>query len=246
MQNANEIQNSYNEKGYFEHKPTDFASADEWKKFDWLFSNSALNTKEASFFEIGPGPGTFYNYLKAKDITKYQAVDANINVIKAFNKYFPERPNLVVQGNAIEFLENNSTNKYDCVVASMILEHLEDNDFMKLFSLIEKNLNPGGEFWINVPCAESILYSYSRYFDLTHKRSFTVNNFSFLAEMFNLKITAKTGKVIAITNFKTFLKYMHNQLIYWINRFLFAFAIGIHGNIGVFSEELTIVLKKAG
>ncbi len=219
-------------------------SSDEKKKFNWFLKNTSLDVSTASFFEIAPGSGTLFNFLKKNGAKNYLACDSNENVYAQFSKYFPNDREVLIKDEALSAIRGLANKEFDCFIAFMVLEHLESDYFVELFSLMTERLKPGGEIWINVPCAESIVSIFGRYYDLTHRRSFIVNNFEILSETYGLSIKVQAGKMVDIHDVKSLIRYVHNGMIYWINRFIFAFTIGVRKELGVFSDELSIILKK--
>lgn len=240
------IQELYNQKWYVSNvkKVADLHSYDECKKFNWFFKNTKLDIKRSSFFDVGCGYGSFYRYLKSKGIDNYFGSDTNENVVIAFKNYFPEKKEAIIKTDALSALKNCKENKFDCIAVFSVLEHFVPDYFIDFFSTAVSVLPKGGELWIHTPCAESLLSSYGLYSDLTHRRSFTLNNFATIAEIYNLKIIASAGKIIAITSLKAFIRYIHNKCLYFLNRALFAFTIGVKPSCGVFSDEIVIILKK--
>lgn len=246
MSGQDKLQELYNRTAYRSAAETaaERMSPDEEKRYEWFSENTTLDLPAASFFEIAPGSGTLFSFLKSLDVKRYLACDSNENVHKQFAKYFPNNNGVLIKNDALSALRDLKDKTFDCFVAFMVLEHLDNDYLTDLLSLIEKKLNPGGEMWIHVPCAESIVSAFDRYYDLTHKRSFTLNNFSTIAETYGLSIVAKSGKIVRINSIKSLVRYLHNKFVYLLNRFLFAFTIGVRKDLGVFSDELSIIIKK--
>lgn len=225
-------------------KPETVTDRYETATFEWCLKNTKLNIKTSSFFEIGAGSGNFFYFLQKNGVTKYLACEVGTNPIAQFKRLFPNQNNVILEGDALSVLKSREDEKFDCFIAWNVMEHLDDDYLVELFQTISQRLNSNGEIWILTPCAESIISSYNRYADLTHKRSFTVKNFITLGDVFGFKTLAKSGRIVAVAGLKGAIRYLHNKLIYMINRFLFAFDIGIREDTGVFSQDLLIILKK--
>ena len=178
--------------------PEILSSHYETATFKWCFKNTKLNVKEASFFEIGAGSGNFFYFLNQNGVKNYLGCEIGEQPIAQFNRLFPSHKDLLLKGDVLSVLESLGNKKLDCVIAWNVVEHLNDDDLIALFEVAAKKLTPGGEFWIFTPCAESIIFPYNRYIDLTHKRSFTVKNFRILSEVFGLEILAKSGRIVAV------------------------------------------------
>lgn len=246
MTETNKIQQAYDRLWYASKEDylNQVIDRNAEKRNQWFFRNSNLKLNQASFFELGCGTGAFYAFLKTKNIKDYQCCDTNDNVIYSLSRLFPELESRVFHVDAAVALSMLPDESVDCIVAFMILEHIQANSLIDIFFTAARVLRAGGEFWINVPCAESVISMYPRYSDLSHQRAFTLANFRTLADLYNFELIAKTGKLIHVNNSKTFLIYLHDQLLYLFNRFLFAFMIGTRSDLGVFSAEMSVILKK--
>ncbi|MEK7673804.1 MAG: methyltransferase domain-containing protein [Patescibacteria group bacterium] len=239
------IQNLFNERNCITWVDTypDSQSPDELKRFEWFAKNTKLNLSKSSFFEIGVGSGTFYEFVKRKGIKEYLGSEPNKQMVERFEKYFPNQSEFIKENDALSVLKE-SNKKFDCIHISHVLEHLERDYFIDLFEAMVEKLNIDGEIWISTPCAETIIASAQRYYDMTHRTSFVFENFVNLAQLYNLQVIAKSGKLIAIENFKDIVRFTHEIILYWLNRILFAFAIGTRKKCGVFSSEISVILKK--
>lgn len=240
------IQKLHNERGYRSNASTPEAlfSADMENEFRWFARHTSLDLRTASIFEIGSGPGNFYGFLKNSGVVRYEGCDPGTHPIAQFRLLFPEVAKNVHQENALARLRARKKDGPDCVIAFNVLEHLEMDYFTDLFAEVVAQLASGGEFWIRVPCAESILSLYVLYGDLTHRRLFTLANFRTLAEMYGLRIAAFEGKKVRVLKFKDVIRFVCNRCLYLLNRLLFAFEIGVRKESGVFSTDILVILKK--
>lgn len=236
------MQELHNDRGY---KSTESAAEklDTPGFFDWFLNNTELALGDASFFEIGAGSGNFYGFLKKSGVTDYTGCEIGENQIAQFQAQFGKQAPLQ-KGDALSILQAEKHKKFDCIVALDVLEHLKEDYLVDLFARAKAQLEKEGEFWIKVPCAESILSGYVRYGDMTHERLFTLVNFKVLSEMHNLELLAYSGRIVKIRKAKDIVKYMHDTFLYLLNRFLFAFEIGIRKECGVFGTDLLVILKK--
>lgn len=237
------MQELHNRHGYKSGaiSAAEVCSADMQASFGWFRKHTALDIKNASFFEIGAGSGNFYSFLKPLDPGAYQGTEISEHQIAQFQKLFPGEA--LVKKDALAALREKK-GKTDCVAAFDVLEHLEEDYLTELFSFVAERLERGGEFWIKVPCAESMISLYVRYSDLTHKRLFTLKNFMTLAEMHQMTMIAAHGKIVKISRPKDVVRYLYNGLWYAINRIAFSFEIGTKKELGVFSNDLLVLLRK--
>ena len=104
--------------------------------------------------EIGPGHGIFL-YFAAKSpnvasVTAWDVSETSIaNTRHALSTLGVDRPVELVLQNLFEVGEADEGGRFDSIVMSEILEHLEDP--VAALQAASKWLRPGGYLWINVP-----------------------------------------------------------------------------------------------
>lgn len=238
------MQELHNRHGYKSGavSAAEVCSPDMRASFRWFMKHTALGIETSSFFEIGAGSGNFYSFLKPLGPGVYQGTEISEHQIAQFEKLFPGDKALIKKDALAALREKKG--KTDCVAAFDVLEHLEEDYLTELFSLAAEKLERGGELWIKVPCAESLISLYVRYSDLTHKRLFTLKNFMILAEMHQMTMIAAHGKIVKISRPKDVVRYLYNGFWYAINRIAFSFEIGTRKELGVFSNDLMVLLRK--
>lgn len=222
-------------RGEDDSSPNDFETA----KFKWLWDKNPIT---GSVLEIGCANGTFYQYLRGKGMGKnWIGVDSNIYSKRVFKTRFPEAENQIISNDILNYLKKTQ-NKFDCIVAFEVLEHLPDEYLLETIKEIKEHLKENGSFLVSVPCGESLTSFFHLYIDLTHKRCFIPRNF----ETLGFKIIAQSGKIIPLNSLANTAKWIHNRILYWINRFVFATSIGRKKELGVFSDELVLILQPKG
>jgi SAM-dependent methyltransferase len=98
--------------------------------------------------EIGCGDGFLTSFLLEKPL-QITAVDISEEAIKSIRGKFAKeiscRKLKIVCADVVKFLENTDE-KYDAIVGSGIIHHIEKKEWGKLFSLAYAKLNTGGIF----------------------------------------------------------------------------------------------------
>ncbi len=236
------MQEVYNRGAYKFGDMTNLVSKDERAKIEWFLKNSRVSPASGFYYEIAPGSGGCYSILKEAGVTRYAACDTGDFPVAQFNLFFPESREFLVKEEALTALNKFSDGTLDCVIGCNIFEHLENDYLIELMHLLKKKLRPDGELWIHGPCAESILSSYSRYCDLTHKRSFTLKTFYSMGSMFGFEVHAFSGKQTGVKNLTDVVRFLQRKIVYWIDRFVFMFEIGYKKGLGVFSPDISVIL----
>lgn len=143
----------------------------------------------ARILEIGPGGGTFTEYLLKlgfKDITlcEYSAV-----ISSELLRYFSDRPAVkVVNENAILHLRNNPE-AYDAIISQQVIEHFTYADFLVLLDEIHRALRKDGLVMLETNNCANIIYGmYLRYCDHTHLLGFTPRSLENFLETQDLSV----------------------------------------------------------
>ena len=142
------------------------------------YLNDVLPVKrDAKILDIGCGLGSFLQNLTNKGYTDLNGVDISEEAIAASC-----RKNLSVE--KIDSLDDYcqaSADRFDFIVMSHVLEHLEKVKIIATLALIrEKLLAPEGSLVLMVPNAQSHTGCYWAYEDFTHQTLFTAGSLSFV------------------------------------------------------------------
>ena len=129
--------------------------------------------KNLNILDIGCGLGQLLNYLKEKGFKNLTGIDINDESILACKK----------SGLSVEKVTDireyaaNSTKKFDRIVMSHVLEHIDKESIIDTLIHIKKYLlAEGGIFLLMVPNAQSYTGAYWRYEDFTHNIMFTAGS----------------------------------------------------------------------
>lgn len=124
---------------------------------------------------------------------------------------------------SIEEYACNESKKYDFIILSHVLEHIDKNNIIPTLTIIkEKLLKPNGNLFIRVPNAQSNTGCYWAYEDFTHYTLFTTGSLNYVLKAagfntieyldpYNFKNRNKIKKIIQ----KLFLKLYHIKSQFW-------------------------------
>jgi SAM-dependent methyltransferase len=130
--------------------------------------------------DLGCGCGEFLYLLESRGYTDLHGVDLCKEEVEFANQYC--RAN-VQHGEVLDYLKKCPDNSFGAVSALNLLEHLEDDILLALLPEVRRVLRPGGVLLAMVPNAISPFSGTTRYWDITHRRAFTANNFRQLAAL---------------------------------------------------------------
>lgn len=125
----------------------------------------------ANLADLGCGTGFLLYWLAGHQGLRVHGVDACESQTSIASMAVPSA-NIAV-GDIRDFLRT-SHRKYTVIFCMDVLEHMETDDIcFEAMRDILAALEPGGVLICRVPNAAHILGTYSRYIDITHRRSFT-------------------------------------------------------------------------
>jgi SAM-dependent methyltransferase len=144
-----EIQKKFYDKAFEKECVwSDASFSESTKYFTDRFIDVAIKPESKKILEIGCGNGllTFFLLKKEKNITAIDiSKEAIKNIQEQFSKEIGERKLRLVCGDIISFLDN-CEEKFDVIIGSGIIHHIEKKDWPELFSFAFEKLNPGGVF----------------------------------------------------------------------------------------------------
>lgn len=136
--------------------------------------------KSANILDIGCGFGQILSALQKMNYVNAAGIDISDEAVA-----FCLKNNLKVIkiDNIINFClsRTQGSDKYDFIIMSHVLEHLQKEDIIETLRLIKMLLmNPGASLLIMVPNAQSNTGCYWAYEDFTHQTLFTAGSLSFV------------------------------------------------------------------
>lgn len=141
--------------------------------------------KNTPCIDLGCGNGNFLNFLKELKFKNVEGVDqCDISIKECINR-FPMY--IFHHDDVISFLQKRDK-KYGVISMFSVIEHMDKNKLIELFSKIKDLLHPEyGLFLFSTPNAESFLGSASRYADFDHTIGLTESSLIQIFERAGLK-----------------------------------------------------------
>jgi 2-polyprenyl-3-methyl-5-hydroxy-6-metoxy-1,4-benzoquinol methylase len=149
MDNYHEIQKNFYNKAFENEKSwkeTDFSNSTKF--FIERFINSVISPDATKILEIGCGNGllTFFLLKKSLQITAIDISEKAIESMKnQFTSEIDQRKLNLLCADILEFMKNTDQ-KFDVIIGSGIIHHIEKKYWEHFFSLVCEKLNPGGVF----------------------------------------------------------------------------------------------------
>ncbi|MBC7383802.1 MAG: class I SAM-dependent methyltransferase [Bacteroidia bacterium] len=129
--------------------------------------------KNIKVLDIGCGYGQFLSKLKEEGYTHLMGIDISNEAINECRK----KGLSVTQVNDIREYVVTGSEKFDFIIMSHVLEHIDKDKIIDTLRYIKMNLlAPGGSFTLMVPNAQSFTGTYWRYEDFTHTILFTAGS----------------------------------------------------------------------
>jgi hypothetical protein len=120
---------------------------------DYIINNFNINIK---ILDVGAGIGTYSDLLKPKGYKNIDCVEIFENYIQLFD--LKSKYNKVINENVVN-LDESVLNSYDLIIFGDVIEHITEEDSLKLFSKIKNRTNvivcvpfmaPQGEHYDNI------------------------------------------------------------------------------------------------
>lgn len=129
-------------------------------------------SKNISILDIGCGYGQTLRALRDLSYTKLEGIDLDENAIE-----YCKKNELEVSKSSLEDYLLKNKKKYDILIMSHVLEHIDKSKIVDILGKIRRNLlNKDGELWIMVPNAQANTGAYWAYEDFTHTTLFTAGS----------------------------------------------------------------------
>lgn len=158
---------------YFQNRNIGNTTYDDYKMPRFLNPYFEQKDKDLAILDIGCGLGQMLTHLKNSGFNNLFGIDINDESI-----IFCKQKNLdVAQVDDIREFALNSERKFDRIIMSHVLEHIDKEVIIDTLIHIKKYLlNEGGIFLLMVPNAQSYTGAYWRYEDFTHNVMFTAGS----------------------------------------------------------------------
>ncbi len=157
-------------ENYFKYRNIDNAYYENVRLPAYFQEVLPLEKEHTAVLDIGCGFGQILQALKKQGYTDIQGVDISSEAVD----FCKQRGLNVTQIRDLKDFCTESAKKYDFVILSHVLEHLEKIDIIPVLMTIRKHLlTREGKLVIMVPNAQSNTGCYWAYEDFTHTTLFT-------------------------------------------------------------------------
>jgi len=161
------LDSKYTKNNYFELRKVVSTDYDNFFLPAWL--KCELSDKNSSILDFGCGYGQILSALQLEGYSNVYGADIERNAIDFCKKKDLNVKVLDVTGSENPFLE-----RFDVIILSHVIEHLEKSSIIGVLSQIRNSfLKKGGKLLIAVPNAQSNTGCYWAYEDWTHTTLFT-------------------------------------------------------------------------
>ena len=134
----------------------------------WWGDILPLNQDEP-ILDLGCGWGGFLAFLQSKGFINLAGVDCSAQQVENAHRL---GLNQVEVGDIFDTL-SKYRDHYTCISAFNVLEHLDKEQVLPFLKEVLAALRPGGCLLLELPNANSLFGSRTRYWDFTHELSFT-------------------------------------------------------------------------
>lgn len=170
---ADQINEDIKKSAYFSNRNVNESLYSDYLLPRYMTKYFTEADKNLNILDIGCGLGQMLNHLKEKGFKTLTGIDINEESIIACKK----------NGLSVEKVTDireyaaSSTKKFDRIVMSHVLEHIDKESIIDTLIHIKKYLlADGGIFLLMVPNAQSYTGAYWRYEDFTHNIMFTAGS----------------------------------------------------------------------
>lgn len=177
--------------------------------------------ESAEILDIGCGFGQTLLALKKEGYTRLRGVDISEEAVTACSRQGID----AVLISSLEKFCTSSEKKFDFIIMSHVLEHLEKPDIIPTLRLIRMNLiRKGGALIVMVPNAQSNTGCYWAYEDFTHHTLFTAGSLYFVLKSAGFESVefldpdGLEGSILVIKLLKKFLLFLYKANIHFWNR----------------------------
>lgn len=168
------INDEIKKSAYFSNRNVDASLYTNYKLPRYLTPYFQENEKSIKTLDIGCGLGQALNFLKNKEFTNLFGIDINDESIDICKKNGLSVEKIT---DIREFAINYSGDKFERIIMSHVLEHIDKDLIIDTLIHIKKYLlKDGGIFLLMVPNAQSYTGAYWRYEDFTHTILFTAGS----------------------------------------------------------------------
>jgi 2-polyprenyl-3-methyl-5-hydroxy-6-metoxy-1,4-benzoquinol methylase len=123
----------------------------------------------APILDLGCGWGGFLAFLQTEGFTDLTGVDGSQQQVEIAQMLGLKQVKVGDVFDALDLVQDH----YACISAFNVLEHLDKDQVLPFLRAVKRSLRPGGCLLLELPNANSLFGSRTRYWDFTHELSFT-------------------------------------------------------------------------
>jgi SAM-dependent methyltransferase len=139
------------------------------RQFQSWWGDVLPKSKDMPILDAGCGWGGFLAFLQTSGYTNLSGVDSSPQQVEIAQRLGLKN---VVVGDVFAALEQHQ-NHYACISAFNVLEHLDKDQILPFLRAANNALQDRGCLLLELPNANSLFGSRTRYWDFTHELSFT-------------------------------------------------------------------------
>jgi len=168
---------SSNKTDYFMHRNINSEFYDKYK-LPFYFRTSIPSNKDINILDIGCGFGQMLTALRLEGYKNLLGIDISSQAVENCKS---KGLKTIKINNLKSFCNDYRGDKFDLIIASHVMEHLEKSAIVENLGLIRnKLLKDSGTFLATVPNAQSNTGCYWAYEDFTHSTLFTSGSLYFV------------------------------------------------------------------
>lgn len=177
------METEYNYNDYFQNRNVDATYYEKYKLPRYLKEILPVD-RQANILDIGCGFGQLLAELTKGGYTACEGIDLSEKAVS----YCISQQLKVQQINSLQEFIPRANKKYDFIVMSHVLEHIDKSQVIELLRLIRLNLlSDSGQFCVMVPNAQSNTGSYWMYEDFTHYTLYTAGSLYYVLKSAGFK-----------------------------------------------------------
>jgi cyclopropane fatty-acyl-phospholipid synthase-like methyltransferase len=204
----------------------------------WWGDALPVNHQEP-ILDLGCGWGGFLNFLKSKGYTSLEGVDNSPQQVDIAHRLGLKD---VRVGDVFETLSKNE-NYYGCISAFNLLEHLDKKDVLPFLRAVKAALKPGGCLLLELPNANSLFGSRTRYWDFTHELSFTPTSLQQILSVAGFSELQFRERSPVKHGIKSYTRFLLWQVIRCILSFYLLVEQGSSG-YKIFTQDMHLIARK--
>ena len=181
-------------------------------------------------------------FLKNKGFTNCYGIDSSPQHVEIAKKLGIKNVNC---GDLFDFMDRLilGGKKFHIISAFNVLEHIEKEHTIKFLRKVNMLLHDKGKSFLEIPNANSIFGSRTRYWDFTHRTSFTPTSIKQVLEVAGFTNVIIQEKIAVPKNFIGILRIILWKYIKLKIRFALLVEKGSSG-VNIFSQDMQVISVK--